>query len=302
MRISVVIPCYNHAHLVGDAIRSALSQTYPPLEILVVDDGSNKDNPREVVESFPPPVRYLYKPNGGLSSARNFGIHHAAGDWIALLDSDDWWAPEKLARQAASIAATPNAVLSHTSRVLVHDTGRTTVAEAPGPPYWPNIRFRNPIAASSVLVQAQAVRDAGGFNESLRTCEDWDLWVRLGPQRPFVVVPEPLLYYRIIGNSLSHGSVDRMLADTERILEGSLLAGLEGFERWKTRRLIRSSQFLRAAITMRDCHGKGFGRYLWQAFASAPIGPDSRTFYKFLFVTLLRLLRRQPLAVPQDLP
>lgn len=299
MRISVVIPCYNHAHLVGDAIRSALNQTLPPAEILVVDDGS-KDNPREVVESFPAPVRYLHKPNGGLSSARNFGIQHATGDWIALLDSDDWWAPEKLARQAVALAATPGAVLSHTSVITVRPNGRTDQIHAGEPPYWPNIRFRNPIAASSVLVEAQAVRDAGGFNESLRTCEDWDLWIRLGPDRPFVPVPEPLLYYRIVTNSLSHGSVDRMLADTERILEGSLLTGLKGFERWKTRRLIRSSQYLRAAITMRDCHGKGFSGYLWQAFASAPIGPEAQTLYKFLFVTGLRLLKGQPLAGSQD--
>lgn len=102
--ISVVIPCFNGAQYLGEAIQSALTQTYPPVEIIVVDDGS-EDNSAEIAESFGPPVRVLRQANSGESVARNKAWELTTGDWIALLDADDRWLPEKLARQIALIDA-----------------------------------------------------------------------------------------------------------------------------------------------------------------------------------------------------
>src|SRR5437764_10734914 len=93
--VSVVIPSYNRAYIVGQAIESALQQTHRPVEVLVADDGSTDDT-RRVVEGYGPPVRYFYQPNAGVSAARNLGLRHARGEFIALLDSDDRWLPWKV--------------------------------------------------------------------------------------------------------------------------------------------------------------------------------------------------------------
>src|SRR5262245_21078047 len=98
MRVSVVIPTYNCAPLVREAVASALAQTAPPFEVLVIDDGSTDDSRARIAE-FGCPVRYVWKPNGGVSSARNCGLVEAEGDLIAFLDADDVWHPDKLRRQ-----------------------------------------------------------------------------------------------------------------------------------------------------------------------------------------------------------
>jgi glycosyltransferase involved in cell wall biosynthesis len=101
-RISVVIPGYNAAAFIGQAIESALRQTYSPIEVIVVDDGS-QDNTAEVASSYPRPVRVIRRSNGGPGAARNLGVSMSEGNWIALLDADDTWLPAKLQRQITYI-------------------------------------------------------------------------------------------------------------------------------------------------------------------------------------------------------
>jgi glycosyltransferase involved in cell wall biosynthesis len=101
--VSVVIPCYNGARFLRDTVGSVLAQTLPPLEVIVVDDGSTDDS-AAVAESFGSPVRVIRQPNRGESVARNRGIAEARGDWVAFLDADDLWLPEKLAEQAKLMA------------------------------------------------------------------------------------------------------------------------------------------------------------------------------------------------------
>jgi glycosyltransferase involved in cell wall biosynthesis len=104
--ISVVIPVFNGAAYIGQAIQSALDQSLPPAEILVVDDGSS-DSTAEVVRRYPAPVRYIPQPHSGSACARNLGIREARGDLLALLDADDEWLPEKLALQSAALREDP---------------------------------------------------------------------------------------------------------------------------------------------------------------------------------------------------
>ena len=103
-KISVIIPAFNRAHCILNAVESALTQTLSPLEVLVIDDGS-VDGTSELFENTSSMVRYLTKVNGGVSSARNYGLKHAKGDWIAFLDSDDVWLPEKLTLQWKAMEA-----------------------------------------------------------------------------------------------------------------------------------------------------------------------------------------------------
>jgi glycosyltransferase involved in cell wall biosynthesis len=115
--ISVVIPCYNAARFLAETLRSVLAQTRPPFEVIVVDDGS-VDESAAVAKRFGAPVRVIRQPNQGESAARNRGIDGATGEWVAFLDADDVWAPEKLARQWAAVQGRPEIVCCHSGFYL----------------------------------------------------------------------------------------------------------------------------------------------------------------------------------------
>ncbi|MCR5116614.1 MAG: glycosyltransferase family 2 protein [Lachnospiraceae bacterium] len=184
MNISVIIPTYNRAPLIERAIRSILEQTYKPLEIIVVDDGST-DNTREVVESIgDPAVKYCYKENGGAGSARNYGVERAQGDWIAFHDSDDVWRPDKLKIQTEYAKKHPEYNLIYSKYEMHFRDGSTTTV-----PYEDDIELlegnilhallvRNSIGTPTVLVKKQAFFEIGGFEADLRCIEDWNFVIR----------------------------------------------------------------------------------------------------------------------------
>jgi glycosyltransferase involved in cell wall biosynthesis len=252
MKISVVIPTYNYAHYLDYAIASVLAQERYPDEIIVVDDGST-DNTKEVVARYQSQVRYVYQKNAGLSAARNKGTAVASGDWVAYLDSDDAWTPAKLLRQEQAILNTPGAVVAYTGCIYLNPDQSLTEAPRAMPPgtIWPLLRARNMLPASSTMAHRKSVLEAGGFNEALRACEDWDLWVRLKPRGPFAAACEPLTIVRQTPQSMS-SNVQRMIDNMEAIREGSLLFGLSGFSRWCWTRRIRSVATMHAAMTMRE--------------------------------------------------
>jgi glycosyltransferase involved in cell wall biosynthesis len=171
--ISVVIPAYNAAPYVSRAIESALAQTVPPLEVIIVDDGSSDDT-AEVVAAYQPRVRLLRQANGGPASARNHGVRESHGDWIALLDADDSWLPKKLERQLGFVE-NPEVAIVHCMR------------EDKLEPRLPDfITFDllweyNYICNSSVIVRRSAFDEVGGFDEDrdLISLEDYNLWLRL---------------------------------------------------------------------------------------------------------------------------
>src|SRR5690242_5703997 len=126
MFITTVIPTYNRSADVVLAVESALAQRYPSdqHEVIVVDDGSTDDTEAVLAARFGDRIRYMKKQNGGVSAARNFGIEHARGDAVAFLDSDDTWEPDKLAAQAAILAARPRVAMVLTSMIMVDGEGR----------------------------------------------------------------------------------------------------------------------------------------------------------------------------------
>jgi len=249
MRISVVIPTYNYAHYLAYALDSVLTQTRPPDEIIVVDDGST-DNTRDVLARYEHRIRYVYQPNAGLSAARNTGTKLATGDWVAYLDSDDAWKPDKLLKQEEAVSRNPEAILVYTGFWYLNPDGSFSEGATTLAPdrLWPSLRARNPIIASTSMAQRAAVLDAGGFNETLTSCEDWDLWVRLKVRGQFAVVPERVTIYRLTPQSMST-NVRRMIDNMEAIRETSLLHGLRGLSRIVWTRRIRSVAHMHAAIT-----------------------------------------------------
>ena len=205
--VSVIIPNYNQSHFVSRAILSALSQSRTPDEIIVVDDGSS-DNSREVVARFGDRVRYLRQKNQGLAGARNTGIQASAGELIGLLDADDEWKPEYLEAMISLAGEHPDALVYYCTARCMDVDGQDMPQFVGGPPVEPHALYQrllraNFIIPSTVLLRRKPIMEAGMFDSTLRSCEDWDLWLRLLPTGKLIGSPKSMVRYRVHGNSLS---------------------------------------------------------------------------------------------------
>ena len=195
MNVSVIIPTYNRKNLLKRALHSVGSQTFVPHEIIVVDDGSSDGTKDWVLERFPY-VRYIYQDNSGVSSARNAGIKEAKGSWIAFLDSDDEWMPNKLEQQKGVINSFQEAWLCHTNEIWIRNGVRVNQMKK-HQKYGGNV-FENcldicRISPSSVLIKKEVFEMVGLFDESLKVCEDYDLWLRITAVLPVIFLDEQLI-------------------------------------------------------------------------------------------------------------
>ena len=223
--ISVVIPTYNCARWLGEAVESALAQSLPPKRIIIVDDGSTDDTAERVAAYRDHPiVQYVRQPNQGVSAARNTGLSRAAGDFIAFLDADDVWQPRKLELQYAALSRHPELALLGTA---VFDWPAETMPKLPDvgdlpiqPVRWEALVVKNYFATSSMLVRRQAIESVGpaAFDTALQGPEDYDLWLRIAEQWDVANLNVPLTGYRSVVGSLGKQAVT-MEAGMGRILE-----------------------------------------------------------------------------------
>jgi glycosyltransferase involved in cell wall biosynthesis len=225
-RVSVVIPTYNHARWVGHAIRSVAAQRFRDLEIIVVDDGSTDDTAR-VVRDTEVPLRYVRQDNRGLSGARNTGIAAARGALVGFLDADDLWLPDKLSLQVAFLDARAEAALVYADAVFFDEGTQRTVGTHAARHAHPSGRiltallFDNPISSPTPLVRRTALAQAGGFDESLQACEDWDMWIRIARCAEIHCIDQPLAVYRLHGDNM-HADVARMKRSQHAVLKRTL--------------------------------------------------------------------------------
>jgi glycosyltransferase involved in cell wall biosynthesis len=225
--VSVIVPSYNSAHLVADAVDSVLAQTYPHVELIVVDDGS-KDDTRQVLARYGERLRYVHQENRGLSGARNTGIGHARGELLAFLDADDKWLPEKLSRQVEALLANPRAAFAHTE-VLYWDSQTGAAESRPKERHeftgacYRRLFAGNQIIVSTALVRRERLEKVGLFDEAIRrpSTQDYDAWLRLARHAEVVYVPEPLVYYRVHAANASKNAV-MMLEDELYVIEKAL--------------------------------------------------------------------------------
>ncbi len=195
MDISVIIPTYNRKNTLPRAVESVLNQTYRPIEIIVVDDGST-DGTKEWFSEMYPLVHYIYQVNSGVSSARNTGINSARGAWIALLDSDDEWLPDKLELQVKLLQNNAELRFCHTNEIWIRNGVRINQMKK-HQKYGGNI-FKKcldicRISPSSSLFHTSVIKDVGLFDESLDVCEDYDLWLRITAKYPVLFLDQPLI-------------------------------------------------------------------------------------------------------------
>lgn len=199
--VSVIIPAYNRAHYVREAIESALQQTHRPLEVIVVDDGSTDETP-QVLATYSEPVRVFRQVNQGVAAARNFGVSHARGEYVAFLDSDDLWHPEKLEKQIERFEADPELGLVHCGMETFDDAGRVLEVNIDGAEGWVSHEMlllrRLVIIApgSSLMVPRRVFDEVGGFDVRLPPSEDWDLSYRIASRYRVGFVRAPHVRYR----------------------------------------------------------------------------------------------------------
>lgn len=205
-KVSVVIPAYNAMTYLPETVESVIRQTFTDFEVLIIDDGSSDHIVQWASEIKDQRVRLISQENQGLPGARNTGITQAQGEYIAFLDADDLWEPTKLEKQVYCLDNNPLVGLVHTWMLLVDEqgksTGRLMKSNAEGD-VWKQLVERNMIACPSVIVRRCCFETVGIFDITLRSIEDWDMWLRLAVHYPFAVIKEPLAYYRQLPSSMS---------------------------------------------------------------------------------------------------
>jgi glycosyltransferase involved in cell wall biosynthesis len=215
--VSFVIPNFNHARYLGDAIRSALAQTHGAIEVIVVDDGSTDDS-RSVAAEFGDRIRYIYQRNAGLSAARNTGVQAAQGDYIALLDADDLVEPDYALRLLEALAATPGADGAYCGFRFVDQDGQplSRVEQRLTPPeeLYGALLNGNYWVPESLLAHRSLYLAMGEFDTDLRACEDWDVWLRFSRSYKLVGIADVLIRYRVVVGSMS--------SDPRRMLDNRL--------------------------------------------------------------------------------
>lgn len=192
--VTVIIPSYNRRAVLGRALDSVFAQSLPADQVILVDDGSNDDT--DALAASYPDVCYIKQANRGVSAARNAGIAAATGDWIAFLDSDDEWLPDKLQKQLAASKQNPQYSLIHSDEIWIRNGVRVNQMDKhakTGGMIFERCLPLCVISPSAAMVRRSLLLELGGFNESLPACEDYDLWLRICAHHPVLYIDEPLL-------------------------------------------------------------------------------------------------------------
>ena len=205
--VSIIIPTYNQARFVAETVDSALAQTYPNVEVIVVDDGST-DGTQAVLAAYRENTRYIRQENRGLPGARNTGFLASQGDYLLFLDSDDLIPPEKLALHVSLLEAEPDFGLVYSAWQQINEDGTQVLGEVrPNQQGWllKELLLRSVFFfASAAVVRRECLEKVGPFDESLRWGEDADMWLRLARAGyAFGYLDQPLLQYRIHADSMT---------------------------------------------------------------------------------------------------
>lgn len=195
MQISVIIPSYNRIHTLARAIESVLSQVSPVDEIIVVDDGSNDGTASQISHHYPD-IRLIQQSNRGVSAARNSGINQASHPWIALLDSDDTWLPDKISEIRLTRQQHPEYLLFHSDEIWIRNGARVNAMKKhlkSGGWIFERCLPLCVISPSAAVVHRSLFQSVGLFDESLPACEDYDLWLRICHQYPVCYIDRPLI-------------------------------------------------------------------------------------------------------------
>lgn len=213
-KVSIIIPAYNGAYFLPAALKSVVMQTFSDWEAIIVDDGST-DNTGEIanrfIKDYGPEFRYIYQENQGVSGSKNTGIANSKGGYIALLDSDDEWLPDRLLESVRVLDKEPGVGLVHANSVRISEAGEVIRINKRDPRFLSGWVFeylflrKANISCPTVLFRRECIEKVGSFDEKLSRlgCEDRDLWLRIAQHHRFAYIDKVLARYRVRGSSMS---------------------------------------------------------------------------------------------------
>ncbi|MBD2464447.1 glycosyltransferase [Oscillatoria sp. FACHB-1407] len=288
-QISVITPVYNGEKTIRETIASVLNQTFTDFEYIIINDSSD-DQTLEIIASFSDPrIQVFSYPKGNLPISRNRGITHASGEYLAFLDADDVWTPDKLEAQLNALKANPEAAVAYSwtdyideysqfLRVGSHFTANQDV--------YAQLLLMNFIEnGSNTLIKAEAIAQVGGFDPNLPSAEDWDMWLRLAAQYPFVAVPKVQVLYRVSSQAMTR-NIPRMEAACLQVIERAFSRSPDSLQFLKPLTLGNFYKYL----TCKALEGKPqrknalqAARFLTQIIKNDPTLIKEKVFGKLLF-------------------
>ena len=221
-KVSVVIPAFNKANLTIKTIESILGQTYGNIEVIVVDDGSTDDT-KNKLQLFGDRIHYIYKQNGGACSARNVGIKQATGEYIALIDCDDIFYPEKIAKSIECLEKKPDYGFVYTGAYFINGDGDVIsehrISDYPTSGLIASrLILKNFICNSTVVVRKECFKEVGYFDEKIFIPADWDMWLRLSEKYKAAYIDDKLTGYRLT-DSYTASNVETGINETVYVLD-----------------------------------------------------------------------------------
>ena len=246
-KVSVIIPAFNAMTYLPETVESVLKQTFTDFEVLLINDGSTDEIIEWATQIKDWRVKLISQQNQGVSEARNTGITHAQGEYIAFLDADDLWEPTKLEKQTQLLEGNPAVGLVDTWVVLATEQGKPTdkvwISKAEGN-IWKQIAEENLLTCGSTpMIRRCCFESVGVFNRDLRIGEDWDMWVRIASRYSFAVVKETLVRYRQHSSNTSK-NCRAMLPDLQAVIERTFQFAPPELLRIKNRAKARANLYI----------------------------------------------------------
>ncbi len=295
--VSVIIPTYNREEFIRDAIESVLSQGYKDLEIIVVDDGSTDDTKLAVdgyVQRYSEKIFYFYQKNAGPASARNLGVRHARGEYIAFLDSDDLWTPDSLEKRVALLKSNPDAGLVYGAyqrftdgEMLGHDGSDVFYSNLPAGNVYQDLLMKCFIFTTAVFMRKSVFEAAGGFDESLCIGEDYDLWLRVANNCKIFPVNGIVAQYRQHKKNIMHTDCLYDIPGEVAVVQGFVKRHpdcLKGVSKFRWQKRLSQPYF---DLAYKCFHEKNFRRALFFICSALQHFPFRLVYWKYFVAMIL---------------
>lgn len=276
-KVSVIIPVYNGEKTIRETVESVLNQTLSDFELIIIDDGST-DSTLDVLSTIKDSrLKVVSYSNAGVSASRNRGIELASGEYIAFLDADDFWTPDKLEFQVKALAANPQASVVYSWADCIDEANQLLGIDhhfTVNGNILTRLLVSNCIAgsASSVLARREVFVEVGNFDETLTHAEDWDMWLRLAARYEFVVVPIPQILYRITDTSASSDFI-KQEAGSSQVIERAFKRVSESLQHLKSHAYANLYLYLATRILRGPPQRQKSllaGKFIWRAFRKDP--------------------------------
>jgi len=300
--ISVIMPAYNAERDILETIKSVQQQTFSDFELIVINDGST-DRTLELLETLEDGrIRIFSYENGGVCIARNRGISHANGEYIAFLDADDLWTPDKLELQLAALQQHPEAGVAYSWCTSINEQGKF-LFQYPSRIFEGNVYAQLLVGdfiynASNTLIRRQAIEFVGEFDSAISGCADWDYWVRLSARWPFVLVPKHQILYRRSSTSMS-SNIEKMKQQAIMALEKAYQAAPLELQSLKNQSLINFYQYSAELYLRYSTNFSGINQAGWNLWMALRLNP--KIVLDKSFQQLVKGLIKKLILTPQVL-